>query len=134
LNNDDPEGYTPLCRYILSHKFDMAVKLLSRGADVNATNCVGKTALVVAIESENHPAVKFLVERQADPHIEDLQSLDACDYAARAEDAIAYRGMFDECLPGKRRSSNQTATKGLNSRTKGGQGVASRKPSSSCPY
>jgi ankyrin repeat protein len=97
MNQDDPEGFTPLARYVLAQKFDMARKLLSRGADVNATNHEGKSALIIAIEDENHPAVKFLLERNAYPHIEDVRGWDACDYAARAQDAVAYRGVFEPC-------------------------------------
>ena len=74
---------------------------------MNATNHEGKSALILAIESENHPAVKFLLERNAYPHIEDVRGMDACDYAARAADAIAYRGVFDPCRSDIRKLSVQ---------------------------
>jgi ankyrin repeat protein len=41
LNLDDPEGYTPFSRYVISQNFEMANFLLKHGADINFTNSNG---------------------------------------------------------------------------------------------
>jgi ankyrin repeat protein len=105
LNADDPEGYSPFARYALSQKFDMAIRLLHRGADINFTNMDGKSALTLAVESEIHPTVKFLLEKGADPHIEDIQGRDACDYSRMASDALAYRVLLPDCRGELRKKS-----------------------------
>jgi ankyrin repeat protein len=49
LDDEDPEKLTAFTRYLLLNKFDMATKLIARGADINYTNRDGKTALIIAI-------------------------------------------------------------------------------------
>lgn len=107
LNQSDPEGYTPFSKYVLSSKFEMAIRLLHKGADINFTNPLGKTALVQAVESENFPATKFLLEKGADPHIEDIKGKDACDYAKSASDYLAFSQLLPACQPDKRTKSLQ---------------------------
>lgn len=72
LNQEDPQGITPLARYVLFSNFDQAKRLLSRGANVDYANREGKTAIVMAVQQMRLDAAKFLVSKGADPHIQDL--------------------------------------------------------------
>lgn len=91
-------GYTALTRCTLQHQFDTSFRLISRGANLNSQNKDGKTALVFAVMDDNLEAVKFLLEKGADPHIEDHQGLDACDYAkGGALEEIRNIDVFKNC-------------------------------------
>ena len=59
----------------------MANKLLQRGAYINYCNRDGKTALVICVKMGIEKAVRFLLSKGADQHIEDLTGKDACDYS-----------------------------------------------------
>ena len=54
---------------------------MARGADINLVNRDGKTALSILVQRHYLDQVRFLLEKGADPHIEDLSGRDACDYA-----------------------------------------------------
>ena len=55
--------------------------LLDSGAEVNAVTHVGTTPLMNAVEADNLPAVKLLLERGADPRIKNIQGKTAIDLA-----------------------------------------------------
>ena len=78
---EDREGMTILMRVLEAYNFELAMKLIRRGADVNSTNREGKTALTIAILSHRVPIIEFLLKHQADPHIEDFNGRDSCNYA-----------------------------------------------------
>jgi ankyrin repeat protein len=59
----------------------MAKKLLNRGANIDYVNREGKTVLVLATQLLRMQSIQFLLDRGANPHIEDLTGQDACDYA-----------------------------------------------------
>ena len=50
LDDEDPEGLTVFARYVLNENFDMATRLLQRGANVNHTNRDGKSTLTLAVQ------------------------------------------------------------------------------------
>ena len=78
---EDREGKTVLVRVLEAYKFELATKLIRRGADVNSVNREGRTALTIAILQHRVPIVEYLLKNQANPHIEDFQGRCSCDYA-----------------------------------------------------
>jgi ankyrin repeat protein len=62
---------TPLLACILSMQFDLAQKMIKRGANIDKVNKNGKTYLLQCIEQMNMQAVGFLLKNNANPHIED---------------------------------------------------------------
>ena len=81
MNPIDPLGHSALSRCVLNGQFEAALKLISRGADINIQNQDGRTAILLQVMEDNQPGVKFLLERGANPHIPDYRDLDSCDYA-----------------------------------------------------
>ena len=86
---------------ILQHQlqynnFTMASRLIVRGADINYVNSNGFTALHICVENKLLPAIKFLLEQGADPHIMDLTGEDACDKAKRNNLAHEFKA-FQDC-------------------------------------
>lgn len=79
----------------------MAAKLINRGAEINYVNRNGNTALHLCIEHELTEAVKFLLDKQADPHIADMEMLDSCDRAKKT--GLARKiPVFNNCNPKKK--------------------------------
>ena len=84
LNQEDPFGFTPLLYYLFRDNFDMCAKLVFRGANVNHFYQMhgGKTAVALMVEHKNDQAVKFLLDKLANPHyVFGLENRDACDLA-----------------------------------------------------
>ena len=52
IDVEDPQQMTPFMRFALFNHFEMANKMILRGADVNFNNKLGKTALVLACEQQ----------------------------------------------------------------------------------
>jgi ankyrin repeat protein len=50
VDQEDPTQVTPFGRYVLYNNFDLASKLLRRGANIDYCNRSGKTVLVQAVE------------------------------------------------------------------------------------
>ena len=78
---EDREGKTLLIRALESYNQGLASKILARGADINLINRDGKTALSILTQRHYLEQVRFLLEKGADPHIEDVTGRDTCDYA-----------------------------------------------------
>eukprot|EP00347_Sterkiella_histriomuscorum_P006064 403354203 len=99
LNEEDPEGYTVFTRYLLLYNFDMANKLLSRGGVSTLEHCNrdGKTPLTICILLEKTQAVQFLITKGANPHIQDLQGRDSCDYAKKSK-LFMNQPVFNNCV------------------------------------
>jgi ankyrin repeat protein len=80
----DKAGDTPL---IIAARigFDQAVQwLIGMGAKVNATNKMGETALIAAVQQRQVPIVRMLLEAGADPDKTDTaQGYSAREYAER---------------------------------------------------
>ena len=70
----------------------MCAKLVFRGADVNHFYHMhgGKTAVAIMVEQKNDLAVKFLLDKLANPHyVFGFENKDACDLAK--ENGLAKR-------------------------------------------
>jgi len=65
---------------------DRCQQLLMRNADVNYINKNGKTPLHIAVENNlDTKMIRFLLEAEANPHIEDRDGLDVCDKVKRGK-------------------------------------------------
>ena len=78
---EDRDGKTVLVRVLEAYNFELANKLIRRGANVNSVNREGKTALSIFLLQHRTPIVEYLIKNQADPHIEDFNGRDSCNYA-----------------------------------------------------
>ena len=58
--------FTPLHRAVSLNNFEMAKSLLDKGADTEAKDQGGNTAIFHAIDSKSLEMVKLLIERGAD--------------------------------------------------------------------
>ena len=74
----------------------MASRLITRGSKINYVNKNGNTALHLCIENNLIEAVDFLISKEADPHIMDLQGEDACDKAKKNSLALQFP-IFNNC-------------------------------------
>lgn len=68
VNEIDEYGFTPLIESAITNDFEMAKILLDGGADVLMPDLVGGTALHWAVENENMPLARLLLEKGADPN------------------------------------------------------------------
>jgi ankyrin repeat protein len=82
IDVEDNDGTTLIMKVLTSERFDLATKLLNRGSDINSFNRDGQTALSYFIHQGNYRVVDFLLKMKADPHVEDFNGHDSCDYAA----------------------------------------------------
>ena len=64
------KGYTSIVELLIKH-----------GANINATDLNGVTALHYAVRFTNFEMVKLLVEHKADVHVKDSKGLSPLDYA-----------------------------------------------------
>lgn len=88
LNEEDAYCNTILIHHLRNRKeknddFKMASNLIVRGADINYVNSNGYTALHIMVENKNIEAVKFLLSKNAERHLMDLNGEDACDKAKK---------------------------------------------------
>lgn len=77
----DPFGNKPLMQavYNKSDSFDIVKLLVYHGADINAPNKYGRTALMIAIASNKFKDAKFLVDKGADITKKDNKNRTAFD-------------------------------------------------------
>lgn len=68
VNGLDGYGYTPLIQSAIVNNLEMAVLLISYGANVNDRDLVGRSALHWASENNNYDLCKLLLENKADPN------------------------------------------------------------------
>src|SRR3989338_1128557 len=64
----DEYGFTPLIEAVIFNKEDIVEWLLSQHVDVNQAGLTGHTALHWALENQNLPLIKRLLEQGADPN------------------------------------------------------------------
>lgn len=85
-------------------------KLLDAGADVNAENPIGETALMIAVQCGNTEAVKLLLDAGADPNIQDELGLTALIKAAQGRTTEAVKLLLDRGAdPNIKNIENDTA-------------------------
>ena len=115
VNAKDNEGDTPLIRASkLCKKPKVFDLFLKAGAKINAQNNDGMTALMNAAEYycgdiSNVEAIKYLLDKGANPNIKDNKGKTALDYAsAPKESKNFYTDKIEEC---KKASDNSEAIK-----------------------
>jgi len=79
LDQEDDSGFTIFSRYLLMENFDICQKLIESGWKINHININGKTPLHLVVECRKIEAIEFLLERGADPHIENFYGEDICE-------------------------------------------------------
>ncbi len=92
LDLEDESGHNALLYYLNRDDFDSCSRLIFRGADVNyiMQKNGGKTLLILMVEQKNDQAIKYLMDKNANPHIcYGVEKWDACDVAK--ENGIAKR-------------------------------------------
>jgi len=84
---DEKTGMNVFAIYLMKKDILRMKQLIMRGANINYVNRVtGLTPLAQAIKSKmNSKTVKFLLKSGANPHIEDMEGNDCCDYAEGIE-------------------------------------------------
>lgn len=89
---------------------DIATALIERGADVNAANAHGVTALMIASARGNIPMLGLLLEAGADPNLKSAAGKTAIDIARENlnEDAVKSITLFQATI------SDRTPTRGNN--------------------
>jgi ankyrin repeat protein len=86
LNEEDSNSITILVHQLFSKNMKMASRLIVRGAQIDYVNRNGQTALHLCVanhcaDNNLQDAVEFLLFKGANPHIMNLEGLDACDIA-----------------------------------------------------
>ncbi|HOI29530.1 MAG TPA: ankyrin repeat domain-containing protein [Melioribacteraceae bacterium] len=97
VNQKDKTGNTPLHGAAIIGSVPISEFLLSRGADINATNTMQSTPLHTAIENKQDDVAKFLIEKGANLNIKGRGGntpLHAAAYSNRKElaELLIYRG------------------------------------------
>ncbi|MGM0599697.1 MAG: ankyrin repeat domain-containing protein [Candidatus Rifleibacteriota bacterium] len=78
------KAQTPLlCYAIINKKFNSAFLLLEKVTDINATDGVGRHALILAIIAENSQLAAALIKKNCDVNKKDLTGNTALHYAVR---------------------------------------------------
>lgn len=68
VNDVDEYGYRPLIEAAIANHTDIAALLVERGAEIDATDVTGRTALHWAVENANLALCQLLLEKGADPN------------------------------------------------------------------
>ena len=61
----------PLIRAVQSERMSFIIQLIKGGAEINATNAIGRTALHYAVARDNLPALELLLDNNADVNLTD---------------------------------------------------------------
>lgn len=88
---DDLSGMSPLTWAVREYEqnADFIKRLLEAGANVNARNGIGETALIYAVRSGRVRVIKQLLKAGADVNSRDNEGKTALDYAEGREKAAA---------------------------------------------
>ena len=78
---EDADNYHFFSKLFLERQVALLKFLLDNGADINAVNNRGKTALMYAIKSKNKDIAEFLLSHSADANIKDNSGNTALTYA-----------------------------------------------------
>ena|GEM_PF-6264076 len=74
------DSLSPFASMVLKGQFDLAEKMLEKGADINQHSLMFGTPLILAVEQKNEKAVKWLIKKGA--------SLDELDRGPMGENAL----------------------------------------------
>jgi ankyrin repeat protein len=84
LHATDNRGYTALHHAATQGLYDVAVILIERGAEIDATARSGATPLMLAARAGRWKVGHLLLAYGADAYRQDCYKLNACEYARRA--------------------------------------------------
>ncbi len=84
LHATDKRGYTALHHAATQGLYDVAAKLIERGAEVDAPARSGATPLMLAARAGRWKVGHLLLAYGADAYRQDCHKLNACEYARRA--------------------------------------------------
>ncbi|CAI2377828.1 unnamed protein product [Moneuplotes crassus] len=104
LDQEDESGFTLFSRYILQENFSICSKLLDSGCKLDHVNINGKTPLHLAVECRKIKAIEFLLDKGANPHIENFYGEDICEKIQKYNLVLKDRVMIPilQCCPDKR--------------------------------
>ncbi len=93
---------------------DIATALVERGADLNASNAHGVTALMIASARGNIPMIGLLLEAGADPALKSDAGKTAIDIARENlnEDAVKSITLFQATISERSQPQGNGAVKG----------------------
>jgi len=100
-----------LLKAALDNNQSEVLQLIAAGANINATDDKGRTALMHAIKADYTPMVRFLLENGADVEIKDKDGRKALDYAYSIEREY-FQQMFMNELKRRKQKANSNAYKG----------------------
>jgi hypothetical protein len=76
---------TPLHHAAMLKKYDIIELLINCGADIDAVNATGKTALMLAAIVGDEELIDFLLDYGANKHVRDTAKCSAYDYALKSK-------------------------------------------------
>jgi len=76
INCQDDNNWSPLIKAVIANRLKIAKFLIKNGANINYICRTGKTAIVMAAESNLHDMIDLLIEAGADLYVKDNYGLD----------------------------------------------------------
>lgn len=108
---DNNKSYSPidhaLLMFVKNNNIDSTLKALELGADINAQNTFGKTALMLACQSGNLDLISLLLQQNPDLTIQDALNKTALDYATQSPNFSQIKETFSNHLNSKKTSLAQ---------------------------
>ena len=99
---DNNKSYSPidhaLLMFVKNNNIDSTLKALELGADINAQNTFGKTALMLACQSGNLDLISLLLQQNPDLTIQDALNKTALDYATQSPNFSQIKETFSNHL------------------------------------
>lgn len=104
LDQEDDTGFTIFTKYLLRGEFDICKNLIKSGCNINHININGKTPLHLALECRKLSTVEFLLQNNANPHIENFYGEDICEKVQKHNIILSDEAMFPliQCRPDRR--------------------------------
>eukprot|EP00347_Sterkiella_histriomuscorum_P016700 403352187 len=85
LEQEDPNKFTLLMKYLMTQNVKMADYLVQKGANINYQNQDGNSALHICLQNKELQGAQYLIRNHVNPHSENNQGLDCCDIAKEKE-------------------------------------------------
>ena len=86
-----------LSYYVTNKKSKLIIEIIDSGCNINSQDELGRTALMMAIESGNFQAVKILSKIDVDVELTDFSGKTILDYSKKARDTRMY-DLIDELV------------------------------------